>query len=198
MWVEILGWACASLGVALSLPQIVRLLRAGSSSGLSLIMWQINVAAGLAWGVHGLRSGWLNLIVPNFAIAAITSLVVYMIAADRRLKPVPVIAIIINISAALVAIEWFTTPETFGLAVAVPVAFGFITQTREIARTHDLSGVSLPYISLTTLNQSMWIAWGIIRPDTAIALCATILCVISGTNMVWLILRRRGIVAARP
>lgn len=43
--IEAFGWVAAALGVASSLPQLVRILRSGTSAGVSLTLWQLMAAS---------------------------------------------------------------------------------------------------------------------------------------------------------
>ena len=67
--VVIWGWVCALAGTFASLPQVVRLLRAGTSDGVSLLMWQLLLGVGIGWTAHGFTVGHANVVVPNLASA---------------------------------------------------------------------------------------------------------------------------------
>ena len=80
----------------------------------------------------------------------------------------------------------------------IPLAIGMLGQTRDLLRAPNLGGVSGVYLGLVALIQYMWLSWGIAVGDVSIVICATVLGVISGFNLVWFVLRDRGRVAARP
>ena len=41
---EIWGWACAGVGSMLAVPQFIKLFRDRDTAGMSLVLWQLNVA----------------------------------------------------------------------------------------------------------------------------------------------------------
>lgn len=69
----------------LSVPQVVRLLVGRTSAGVSLLLWQLLLGAGIGWTIHGVVSGHLNLVVPNVISVLLSTAVLAMIARDRRL-----------------------------------------------------------------------------------------------------------------
>jgi len=95
------------------------------------------------------------------------------------------------------AIELFTNPVIFGIAVMIPLATGMIGQSIDLVRAPDLTGVSPAFTALLVLVQAMWWTWGLAAGDTSIIICATVLGLISTFNLVWLVLRGRGVVAVR-
>lgn len=196
--VDVWGWTCAVVGSFISLPQVLRLLRAHTSAGISLLMWQLSCAASVAWVFHGLRGDWWNITIPNALIVVTGVLIMNVVISDRHLDPVRTWGLVAAVAAALVAVEYLTTPALFGAAVLIPLAIGMLGQTRDLLRAPNLGGVSGVYLGLVALIQYMWLSWGIAVGDVSIVICATVLGVISGFNLVWFVLRDRGRVAARP
>ncbi len=189
------GWVCAAVGSVVSVPQLVRLLRGRTSAGLSPLMWELNTAAAIGWAVHGVNTGMLNIIIPNAIMAVFGAMVVRMIQTDRELSAAGVLAPIVAVTATLMAVELFTTPELFGIAVLIPLSFGMLGQTIDLIREPDLAGISAPTLTLTSVIQYMWVAWAIGVGDSSVIICGTVLGVISTFNVVWLVLRLRGLPA---
>lgn len=195
--VDIWGWVCAVVGSVIAIPQVVQLLRTRSSAGLSLLMWQLSAAASVGWVFHGIRANSLIIAVPNVLIALTGVLVVRMVLADRNLPRASAWGVFALATAAVVAMEYLTTPVLFGLAVLIPLAVGFIGQSVDIVRSSSLSGVSEVYVGMTFAIQVMWWVWGFAVGDVSILICSTVLGVIAGFNLVWLTLRTRGLVVPR-
>jgi len=191
------GWVCAAAGTIASVPQAVRLLRSRTSAGLSLTMWQFNVACSVAWVLHGLRGGWWNITVPNAIMGATAALIVQLIVADRGLSLARVWPLIVAVFAALAAIEIFGNPVGFGIAIVLPLAFGMLTQSRDLVREPDIAGLSASTIVGVCALQFMWLAWGVGMGDLSIVICATTLGAVSTFNLVWFALRTRGVIGAR-
>jgi uncharacterized protein with PQ loop repeat len=197
MFLFVWGWVCAAAGTITSVPQATRLLRSKTSAGLSLTMWQLNVACSLGWVLHGLRGDWWNITVPNAIMAATAGLIVQLIIADRGLKAARVWPLVVAVFAALASIEIFGNPVLFGIAVVIPLAGGMLTQSRDLVREPDIAGLSASATIGVCAIQFMWLAWGIGMGDMSIVICATLLGAVSSFNLAWFILRTRGVVGAR-
>lgn len=190
------GWLCAVLGSMMFLPQVVRLLRHRNPAGLSLLMWQLNTAAAVGWTLHGAHWGSWNVAVPNAIIAGCAALVVHMMQTSLRLPVLSVWLPVGAVASALVAIEFLTTPELYGLAVLVPQAFGLLSQSRDLLRASDLDGLSPATIALTAGIQYLWLAWALGTGDRSVVICASVLGVMGAFNVIWFALRTRGHVRA--
>ena len=77
MLLDVWGWVCAVAGPVVSIPQVARLLRSRTSAGLSLLMWQLNIACAVAWSFHGLRADAPNIVAPNVLLGVAAVLVVF-------------------------------------------------------------------------------------------------------------------------
>ena len=125
------------------------------------------------------RGDWWNITIPNALIVVTGVLIMKMVISDRHLDPVRTWGLVGAVAAALVAVEYLTTPALFGAAVLIPLAIGMLGQTRDLLRAPNLGGVSGVYLGLVALIQYMWLSWGIAVGDVSIVICATVLGVIS-------------------
>ncbi len=182
-WLAVWGWVCAGTGAFIGTPQLIRVLRERTSAGMSLLMWQLNTAAGLGWTLHGLRTGAPNVIAANALVSIFAILITRMVADDRGIHPLKVWTLVAAVVAFLGAVEFLATPELFGLTVMVPLAVGMVGQGRDLLTAPDLTGVSPLYLVLTFVIQLMWGSWAWLAGDNAIVVCATILGVIGLVNL---------------
>ena len=74
----IVGWIAAGLSCFISAPQLVRILRAGTTSGVSVLSWQLALGGNLTWGLYGITNGNLNQWLPNILLVAITLTILYL------------------------------------------------------------------------------------------------------------------------
>ena len=149
-------------------------IRDSTSAGISLLMWQLSCAASVAWVFHGLRGDWWNITIPNALIVVTGVLIMKMVISDRHLDPVRTWGLVGAVAAALVAVEYLTTPALFGAAVLIPLAIGMLGQTRDLLRAPNLGGVSGVYLGLVALIQYMWLSWGIAVGDVSIVILSLI------------------------
>lgn len=178
-----LGWLAAASGPVTSIPQLVRLLRARTSAGLSLPMWQLQAGALTGWAVHGYHLGFANILAPNLVSLAGALLVLHTVVTDRRLRPVPVLAPAVAVAAALYVIEYVAPAFLFGFAAMVPLAVGAVSQARDLVREPDVSGVSPAFLVLGFFTQALWLTWGSLVGDHAILVCSGVLGVLGAVTL---------------
>ncbi|HMS38306.1 MAG TPA: SemiSWEET family transporter, partial [Arachnia sp.] len=63
--IEVFGWVAATIGLAVGVPQLFRILRSASSAGVSLRLWQLNAATSASWAVHGILTDTPQMRWPN-------------------------------------------------------------------------------------------------------------------------------------
>lgn len=190
--VTLLGWSCAALGSAMSLPQLIRLLRSRTSAGLSLLMWQLVVGAGIGWTIHGLVVGRANLWVPNALLTAMAAMVVWLIARDREITPWRAWALPVMLAAVLIAIDLAFGSLAFGLAITAPQVIGAGAQLVDVVRSIDISGLSPVFIVVQFLVQAQWLVWALIVKEAAVTVAAASNGAVMFVTMVWYFARRAG------
>ena len=193
--VVIWGWVCALAGTFASLPQVVRLLRAGTSDGVSLLMWQLLLGVGIGWTAHGFTVGHANVVVPNLASAILAACVVAMVRRDRGLSAVKVWPLGFVVGLLCIAMEQLGSSALFGIVVMIPIAIGSLGQTRDLLRAPDIEGLSGGYMVVAFVLQAMWLTWGFAAGDISIQICASAVGLLAGVNLVLWVARVRGTVA---
>ena len=194
---ELWGWACAAAGSMLAVPQFVRVLRAGTTAGLSLVLWQFSVAASIGWTVHGWRGGWWNMVAPNLISGILALLVLRLIRENRRLPLLRTYALGLTVGAVCVAFDVLLGPAAFGLAVLVPLLIGQLDQLRALLFDPDVTGVSFAFLVITLVLQGMWGSWAVWAGDTSAMITASAMSVGAVLNVVWFLLRRSGRIGPR-
>ena len=185
--VVVWGWICALVGMFGSLPQVARLLRAGTSSGVSLLMWQLLLGAGIGWTAHGINVGHPNIIVPNVTGAVFAACVLVMLQRDRRLPTVKVWPWGLVVGVIMIGVELVAPPGWFGVLAVIPAAVGMIGQTRDLIRAPDITGLSGGYIIIAVVIQVMWLSWGAAVGDLSTQICSTAIGLIGVVNLaLWL------------
>lgn len=191
------GWACAAVGTALSVPQVVRLLATRTSAGVSLLLWQLNVANGIGWTAHGLASGHANITVPNALSGLLALLVLALVVHDRRLPVLRVVVLPLLVGLLGVVVVLLAPAGGFGIFAAIPLAIGFGAQTRDLLTAADISGLSPLFVVGALVLQMMWWSWSFIVGEPSILICASIIGVVCAVNVVLLVLRHAGLLRPR-
>ena len=171
--IDIVGWLAAALSAALSLPQLVRLIRAGTSAGLSLLLWQCLMAAGFGWTVHGISVGRPNMWLPNLALALCAVAIIRLIARDRQVNRVQAWALPLALLATLVTIDAIWGAVAYGFATSVPQVIGAAAQLIDILRSVDITGVSPFFVTMAVVVQGVWLWWGVMAQAGAVLVSAT-------------------------
>ena len=189
---DLLGWLAAALGMASSLPQLVRLFRVRRTAGLSLSLFQLNAAASAAWAFHGFLVRQPQLQWPNLVVLVLSLLVVVLITCDRRQsfwakQVVPALVVL-----ALIGVDLWLGPVVFGILVALPYAVGVLSQLRSMRRATTLMGVSPVYLFVSFLVEALWFVWGVLVWELAITVSAATMGVLCGVNVGYWLFRRWG------
>ncbi|MGA4669604.1 SemiSWEET family sugar transporter [Propionibacteriaceae bacterium Y1923] len=193
--VDILGWVAAALSTVLSLPQLIRLIRAGTSAGLSLVLWQCLMAAGFGWTVHGLSVGRPNMWVPNLVMALCSIAIIRLIARDRNLRAVHAWTTPLVLLAALVTIDTLWGAVAYGVATSVPQVIGAAAQLFDVARSLDITGLSPFYVTMAVVVQGVWLTWGVLAHEMAVVVSATANGFVVLVTWLWYLARRLGATA---
>ena len=82
MFVAVFGWVAAAIGVASNLPQLLRILTARTSAGVSVRLWQVTAASTAAWCVHGFLVSAPQMQWPNLLMSLLASSIVVLVLRD--------------------------------------------------------------------------------------------------------------------
>ena len=186
----VLGWVAAIVGSAISVPQLVRLLRARTSAGLSLLMWQLMVAVGLGWTSHGIMVAKANLIVPNVLTFVSAALVVRLIVKDRGIGPLHAWTLPIVLGGALAGVDILWGAVVYGIATSVPQVIGALAQLVDVVRCPDISGVSPWFLLLNLTIQGLWVWWSLLVDEKAITVAGTSTGAVALATLLWYVARR--------
>lgn len=194
---EIYGWVCALIGSASAFPQLVKLLRARTSAGLSLLMWQLTVTVNTAWLVHGILFQFWNLFVPNAIMGFCGVLILLQVGRDRSLSLVWLFALPIVFFTVLATVDLTLGTVVFGALISIPQLVGAVAQFFTLLRSRDIRGVSFPFLAYSLLVNLVWFIWGVWAGDAALMLAASSLGLMTVLNCTWWLLRSKGVVAPR-
>ncbi len=196
--VAILGWVAATVGILLGLPQLLHLIRTRHTEGVSLIAWQILLVLNLAWASHGILVGQANMIVTNvFALFSTVPILVLM-TRQRGLSLPKVLLPSLAGAALVIVIDLMFGPAAYGVAAAIPGAVVNLAQSVELIRSRSVAGVSPIFMVFAVVNQLLWGSWGWMVPELGTIIAASVATGITTFNLIWWILRRRGLRAFFP
>jgi uncharacterized protein with PQ loop repeat len=169
------GYLGAALGVAMVVPQIIRIVRHPSLPGVSPISWALTVFGCLLWFTYGLRSGALPQLPGNLLLVCGAIAVVLLVKSPtspaRR-------AVLLAVGGGLVETTgWVVPTQAVGY---VAFAIGTVSTWPQLYdsvgnwRAHINSGVSLSTWALRIASQVCWLAYALGTSDAPVAVGACV------------------------
>jgi uncharacterized protein with PQ loop repeat len=169
------GYLGAALGVAMVVPQIVRIVRHPSLPGVSPISWALTVFGCLLWFTYGLRSRALPQIPGNVLLICGAVAVVLLVKSPT---PRARRALLLVLGGGLIELTaWVLPPEGVGyLAFAVGTVSTWPQVYDSIGnwRGHINSGVSLSTWTLRIASQVCWLAYALGTSDVPVGVGACV------------------------
>ena len=191
------GWLSGAVGVLSGVPQILQLRRTRTSAGVSLIFWQLLLAIGVLWTLHGLLTHSALVATPNGLMTIANALVLDFIRRDRRLGWWRTYGLSLALVGALFTVDAVIGTLIFGMLITVPQVSSGFGQLKELVTRVDIRGVSLGFLVLGWILPSMWFFYGTMAHESAIIISAGFTSLVALANMSWAAMRRRGLVGAR-
>lgn len=192
--IDAFGWFVAVLGCSISLPQLLRLVRARTVAGVALTTWQVTLGANLAWTSHGWVIGQVTLWGPNLILAICTLFILQMFHRHTATPWVRLLLPGVTLAAITTVIDLAAGPIAFAVAAVVPSVVSMTAQLITLARSVELSGVSFTFLVINVVNQALWLVWGFLVGEQAMLLACSLIGVLWLVNLVWFSLRRIGLV----
>lgn len=163
----LISWAAASLGMATSLPQLIRIFRTQITAGVSTRLWQLGALSSAGWTAHGLFLGVPALALPSFVVLIMQLCVIWLICRNESKAFGGALGLPVVGALSMIAMEIVGGSAAFGaVAIVVPV-MGQISQLLVMRRAADLQGVSLAYLLLNFGSQLLWSVWGFATAEPA-------------------------------
>lgn len=197
MLVVVLGWAAAALAATVALPQVIKLFRSRTTAGISLSAWRLTLAANLAWTGHGFVVGHANIWLPNLLFMLCSIVILNHLRRDRSLRWVATYAPSVLLGLATLGLDLSFGSVVFAVAAGLPSVIAQMLQFQELVVAPRISGVSLPFLAMNWVNQALWLSWALLVGEQSITMVASTMGVLMGMNLLWCVLRRRGVVRAR-
>jgi uncharacterized protein with PQ loop repeat len=180
------GYLGAALGVAMVIPQIIRIVRHPSLPGVSPTSWALLIFACLLWMTYGLRTGALPQIPGN--VLLISGAVVVVLLVKSPTSPARR-GLLLALGAGLLEVTaWVIPPHAIGyLAFAVGTISTWPQLYDSVGnwRAHINSGVSLSTWALRIASQVCWLTYAVGASDLPVGIGAAV-ALVTGIAMVWL------------
>lgn len=197
MFVEVLGWIAAAMGSLVALPQVVHIVRANTTAGVSALTWQLLLGVNIAWTTHGAITHHANIVVHNLIYAVCTSTLLILLRRDRAIPLLQLFAPGILLGTLIVAVDIFAGPFAFAVTVFLPAALSQFAQLRSLVMSPSIQGVSLLWLGYNVVNMGVWLSWSLLAAEVSVTLVATAMGTLMTLNLILAVLRRLDILRAR-
>lgn len=185
----IVGWLAAGLSCFISAPQLVRILRAGTTAGVSVLSWQLVLGGNLTWGVYGLMHGNVNQWLPNVALVTITVVILSRFHREVGTSWLVLLAPGILIALTSTVLEVTAGTVAFSIAAFIPAAVSLVSQLKVTATSEDVRGLSVANQWISLVNQSAWLLWAALIAERSVLLVGSASLVLIVANLSMALLR---------
>jgi uncharacterized protein with PQ loop repeat len=188
----VVGWFAAALSCFISAPQLIRILRAGTTSGVSVLSWQLALGGNLTWGLYGLTHGNLNQWLPNVALVTVTLVILSLF---RRHVGTPWLVLLIPglvIGATTTTLDHTVGTVAYSVAAFLPAAVSLVSQLKVTATSIDVRGLSVGNQWIGLVNQSTWLLWALLINERSVILVGSASLVLILANLSMALLRTSG------
>lgn len=188
----VIGWLGAILSCCISAPQLLRIIKANTTSGVSRLAWQMALGGNLTWGIYGLVHGNPNQWVPNIFLLSMTLVILGLF---RRHGGTPWLVLLVPgllMGLATTSLDRWVGPIAFSIAAVIPPAISLTSQLRTTAASEDIEGLSLANQWIGVANQSVWLVWGVLVDNQQVVLVGSLCMVLLVANVALATLRKTG------
>ena len=188
----IVGWVAAGLSCFISAPQLVRIVRARTTSGVSILSWQLALGGNLTWGVYGFTHGNPNQWLPNVGLIVITLVILSLFHRHVGTPWVALLAPGLVIGATTTTLDHAVGTIAYSIAAFLPAAVSLVSQLKVTATSVDVRGLSVGNQWLGLVNQSAWLVWAVLIGERSVILVGSASLVLIVANLSMALLRTTG------
>ncbi len=189
----LLAYLGSAIGVAMVIPQILRIVRHPHMGGVSPWTWAITVVSCTTWIAYGVRTGSMPQIPGNILLVSGAVAIVLLVPAAWS-RSVRAVGLALT-TVAMVLVSTLLEPEVagfFALAIGLTGMWPQVFETVWLRRGMGPSAISLTSQLLKVVSQLCWLAFAVLTLDVPVLVAAIMTL---GTNFVITgveIARRRG------
>ena len=169
-----LAYTGAALGVAMVVPQIVRILRRPALGGVSPLSWSLSALACLSWLTYGARTHTIPQVPGNVLLVCGAVAIVLLVpsAVGRRQR-----ALRLGLAAALIVSAAFAMPARsvgyLAFGIGLVSAWPQVCESVIGWRAGGQSGVSITTWGIKVCSQCCWLAYALATGDVPVLFSAT-------------------------
>lgn len=163
-WVEILGFFSGALGLSVSIPQLVKILKASSHVGVSIITWVLMMFNYSSWLAFSLKVDSPSQLITNVLAVLATSVLVFVLLKEHWGSSVwSAVFIVMLVGVSIILI--LTLPEFWMnalLMVAIVARVPQLASSFKSWRVGRHTNVSLLTYVLLSVSSLGWVGYGLV------------------------------------
>lgn len=168
-----LAYLGSAIGVAMVIPQILRIVRHPHMGGVSPWTWAITVVSCTTWIAYGVRTGSMPQIPGNILLVSGAVAIVLLVPAawSRSVRAVGLALA----TAVMVLVSTLLEPEVagfFALAIGLTGMWPQVFETVWLRRGMGPSAISLTSQALKVVSQLCWLAFAVLTLDVPVLVAA--------------------------
>jgi uncharacterized protein with PQ loop repeat len=175
VFAPVLAYTGATLGVAMVVPQIARIVRHPHLQGVSPLSWGLTALACMTWLTYGVRTANPPQIPGNVLLVSGAVMVVMLVPSPtprrRRGLALAGAAALVLLVATLVPAGWV---GYLALGVGLVSAWPQVYDSVEAWRSPAASGVSIATWSIKVVSQSCWLAYAVLTGQLPVVISASV------------------------
>jgi uncharacterized protein with PQ loop repeat len=194
-----LAYLGSAIGVAMVIPQILRIVRNPTMGGVSPWTWAITVVSCTTWIAYGVRTGSMPQVPGNILLVSGAIAIVLLVPAAWG-RGVRALGLVVA-TAAMVSLSLLLSPEAagfFALGIGLTGMWPQVFETVWLRRGMGPSAISLTSQLLKVVSQLCWLAFAVLTLDMPVLVAAIMTLstnfVITGVEMA----RRRAAAVQQP
>ena len=188
----VVGWVAAALSCFISAPQLYRILKAGTTAGVSVLAWQLALGGNLTWGMYGITHGNLNQWLPNVALVTVTLVILSLFHRHVGTPWAVLLAPGLLIAATTTTLDHTVGTVAYSVAAFLPEAVSLVSQLKVTATSVDVRGLSVVNQWIGLVNQSAWLVWALLIDERSVLMVGTASLVLILANLSMALLRTTG------
>jgi len=168
-----LAYLGSAIGVAMVIPQILRIIKHPTMGGVSPWTWAITVVSCTTWMAYGVRTGSLPQIPGNVLLVSGAVAIVLLVPAawSRGVRALGLFLV----TALMVGVSTFLEPEVvgfFALAIGLTGMWPQVFETVWLRRGMGPSAISLTSQALKVASQLCWLTFALLTTDVPVIVAA--------------------------
>ena len=189
---EILGFVAGTLGLSIAVPQLLRILKAKTHEGVSILTWVIALSNFAIWASYSAKYNSISQLVTNSIAWVLTAILVYVLIKQAR-NTTTALFVIITSALVMVGLGYYSNEIVMTVAlflIVFSVRIPQILSSINHYKKHKQTTVSKTTYLLTVFSSVGWVTYGVLTGLWHNVIASSI-AIITSLIVLWIETRKR-------